>query len=71
MTTNSLSEVVMERIFVALPNGKLDSGVLPKYFESVEAGNRHRIFRSDLWICRNDFHESLPQVSSCLPAYLN
>lgn len=58
-----LHEVVVQRILVALLNGKLNAFVPPKTLESIETVKWHGVIWANVRICGYDLGISLSIVS--------
>lgn len=56
-----LYQIVVQCIFVAFLDCKLDSLVAPKALEGIEAVERHGVVRPNVWVRRNDFSKALEE----------
>ena len=54
-----LLKVVVQRVFVALADSKLDTFISPKTLECIHAVQWHRIFGADLRVGSNDICKAL------------
>lgn len=61
---DELGEVVVQGVFIALLNGKLDAGIGPEALESVHTVRRHGLVGADFRVCSDDLCKSLDTGSA-------